>query len=106
MMITKAERLSASFVISTGDNFYLFGVKDLSDGQFYRTFETMFSAPALQIPWFVALGNHDYTAQGKHGNATAEVPFCVCLFQFCSCKHLYVPISVCLPIFPFFPGKK
>ena len=43
-----------------GDNFYEDGVQSTSDPQWRSSFETIYSAPSLQIPWYVALGNHDY----------------------------------------------
>jgi len=48
------------FVISTGDNFYPCGVRSIRDPQWKSSFEDVYTAPSLQRPWFVALGNHDY----------------------------------------------
>lgn len=50
----------ASFVISVGDNFYERGVTSLDDDHWQRSFETVYDAPSLQVPWYVILGNHDY----------------------------------------------
>ena len=47
-------------VISVGDNFYDNGVQSTSDPRWQSSFEDVYSASSLQIPWFVALGNHDY----------------------------------------------
>ncbi len=55
-----ADRLHSRFVISVGDNFYEDGVQSASDPQWHTSFEDIYSAPSLQIPWLVALGNHDY----------------------------------------------
>lgn len=49
-----------SFVISTGDNFYVNGLKMQSDPYFTKTFTNVYTAPALQVPWYAVLGNHDY----------------------------------------------
>ena len=46
-------------VLAVGDNFYPNGVKSVDDERWQSTFEQPFSAPALQVPWYVALGNHD-----------------------------------------------
>ena len=52
--------LGSRCVISVGDNFYEDGVKSTSDPQWRSSFEEIYSAPSLQVPWYVALGNHDY----------------------------------------------
>lgn len=59
-MGSAAHRLGASCVVSVGDNFYENGVQTISDPQWRTSFEDVYSAPALQIPWYSALGNHDY----------------------------------------------
>jgi len=56
---------AASFVISVGDNFYERGVTSLDDDHWQRSFEKVYDAPSLQVPWYVILGNHDYA--GKTG---------------------------------------
>ena len=55
-----AKRANSSFIITTGDNFYEHGVKDTSDPQWQTSFENVYTASSLQIPWFPVLGNHDY----------------------------------------------
>lgn len=65
-----AARMHAAFVISTGDNFYPSGVSSVSDSQFRVTFESVYTAPSLQVPWYVALGNHDW-----RGNPQAEIDY-------------------------------
>jgi tartrate-resistant acid phosphatase type 5 len=54
------ENAKASFVISVGDNFYEDGVKSVNDHHWDKSFESVYTAPSLQVPWHVALGNHDY----------------------------------------------
>ncbi|MEZ5956978.1 MAG: tartrate-resistant acid phosphatase type 5 family protein [Hyphomonadaceae bacterium] len=51
---------ASDFVISTGDNFYNRGVRSTTDPQWRTTFEEIYTAPSLQTPWYVVLGNHDY----------------------------------------------
>jgi tartrate-resistant acid phosphatase type 5 len=54
------ERAKAAFVVSVGDNFYERGVTSLDDPHWQQSFETVYDAPSLQVPWYVTLGNHDY----------------------------------------------
>lgn len=59
-MARVAESAGAQFVISCGDNFYDAGVASIDDSHWQESFEGVYHAPALQIPWYVTLGNHDY----------------------------------------------
>ena len=65
-----ATSLASDFVISTGDNFYNRGVRSVTDPQWRATYESVYSAPSLQAPWYVVLGNHDYA-----GDPDAEVAY-------------------------------
>ena len=58
------------FVISTGDNFYQKGVQSVTDSQWVTSFERIYSAGSLQIPWYAVLGNHDYLT-----NPEAEIAY-------------------------------
>jgi len=69
-MADSAKNLGAHFVISVGDNFYEDGVTGVDDLQWEKSFEAVYDAPSLQIPWKVALGNHDY-----RGNAQAQLDY-------------------------------
>jgi tartrate-resistant acid phosphatase type 5 len=60
----------AKFVISVGDNFYENGVTSVNDPQWQNSFEKVYTAPSLQAPWHVVLGNHDY-----HGNCDAQIAY-------------------------------
>lgn len=64
------ERNDIAFVISTGDNFYESGVDSISDDKWQTTFEAIYDAPALQMPWYAVLGNHDYG-----GSAQAQIDY-------------------------------
>lgn len=55
-----AAEAGSRFVVSTGDNFYENGVQSAQDPQWKTSFEDIYTAPALQTPWYVVLGNHDY----------------------------------------------
>jgi tartrate-resistant acid phosphatase type 5 len=48
------------FIISVGDNFYDKGVQTATDSQWKSSFEGIYTASSLAIPWYVILGNHDY----------------------------------------------
>jgi len=59
-MTKQAKADHSTFVLSTGDNFYEDGVRAVTDSQFQTSFERVYHDRSLQIPWYVALGNHDY----------------------------------------------
>lgn len=61
---------SSRLVISAGDNFYPAGVASTSDPHWRRSFEEVYTAPALQTPWYSALGNHDY-----RGDVEAQIAY-------------------------------
>ncbi|MEK6478233.1 tartrate-resistant acid phosphatase type 5 family protein [Catalinimonas sp. 4WD22] len=56
----QAEYKQADFIISTGDNFYDNGVESTRDPLWQISYERVYHQPALQIPWYCILGNHDY----------------------------------------------
>ncbi len=43
-----------------GDNFYESGVESVADARFRTDFEDLFDAATFAMPFYVALGNHDY----------------------------------------------
>jgi tartrate-resistant acid phosphatase type 5 len=65
-----AQSLASQCVFSVGDNFYEDGVQATSDPLWRSSFEAIYSAPSLQVPWYVALGNHDY-----RGNPQAQIDY-------------------------------
>jgi tartrate-resistant acid phosphatase type 5 len=65
-----ANALKPQFIISVGDNFYEDGVVSTSDPQWETSFENVYHTPALQVPWYVALGNHDY-----RGSCDAQIAY-------------------------------
>lgn len=69
-MAKAAKELGAQFIISVGDNFYENGVASVTDSQWQTSFENVYRDPALQIPWQVILGNHDY-----RGNCAAQIAY-------------------------------
>ena len=66
----EAERINAQFVISGGDNFHEDGIPAATDPRWLTEFEEVYSSPALQIPWYPSLGNHDY-----RGNVEGEIGY-------------------------------
>jgi tartrate-resistant acid phosphatase type 5 len=58
------------FVLAVGDNFYENGVTSVDDPHWQNSFEKVYTAPSLQVPWYVILGNHDY-----HGNCDAQIAY-------------------------------
>jgi tartrate-resistant acid phosphatase type 5 len=65
-----AEQLDASFVVSTGDNFYPNGVASPEDPAWATSFENVYTDHALMCDWYAVLGNHDY-----RGNAQAQIDY-------------------------------
>ena len=59
-MQTFAGQTHPHFVISTGDNLYPCGVTSRDDPRFQTVFENVYTGADLQIPWHLALGNHDH----------------------------------------------
>jgi acid phosphatase len=58
------------FVISLGDNFYDKGVESVNDPKWKTSFESIYTAASLQVPWYIVLGNHDYG-----GNVQAQIDY-------------------------------
>jgi tartrate-resistant acid phosphatase type 5 len=65
-----SSRRKPDFVLSVGDNFYPNGVKSVEDPRWDETFVKAYSSPGLQVPWYVALGNHDY-----RGSVQAQIDY-------------------------------
>ena len=59
-MARNSRASDAKFIVSTGDNFYNFGVTSVNDPHWRQSFEEVYADPALQLPWYPVLGNHDY----------------------------------------------
>lgn len=61
MMSKVADCMTPQFIISTGDNFYDYGLKSKTDPQWGTSFLNVYNTPRLAgIPWYSVLGNHDY----------------------------------------------
>lgn len=69
-MAERARREPVDLLITTGDNFYPRGVQSTDDPQWAETFEEVYADPALQVPVYPALGNHDWM-----GKVQAQVDY-------------------------------
>jgi acid phosphatase len=65
-----AQDINAKFVIAVGDNFYEDGVSGVEDRHWKQSFENVYTAPSLQVPWYAILGNHDY-----HADCNAQIAY-------------------------------
>lgn len=69
-MATFAEQNGLDFILTLGDNFYEDGVTSVDDSQWKTKFEDVYDAPALNVPVYATLGNHDH-----HGNVQAQIDY-------------------------------
>jgi hypothetical protein len=65
-----AVSLNPAFIISTGDNFYPYGVASVHDPLWKSSYEDIYHQFSLHCEWHPVLGNHDYS-----GNPDAEVEY-------------------------------
>ena len=59
-----------SFVITCGDNYHGSGISSEDSPRWKTEYEDIYSNPALMIPWYASLGNHD-----NRGKADAEIAY-------------------------------
>jgi acid phosphatase len=69
-MARAAVRYNPRFILTTGDNFYDHGVEDVNDPHWQESFADVYDDPALSVPWYAALGNHDH-----EGTVAAQVDY-------------------------------
>lgn len=65
-----AEKISARFIVTGGDNFQINGVESVADPLWMTSFENIYTNPSLHVEWYPALGNHDHG-----GNIQAQVDY-------------------------------
>lgn len=65
-----AENIPIDFVLYLGDNAYSSGFSSVYDEKWKTRFENIYNYPALDIPFYALLGNHDYV-----GNVEAELQY-------------------------------
>jgi tartrate-resistant acid phosphatase type 5 len=59
-MVRIARKTLPEFIVTCGDNFHYNGVSSIDDPRWLTNFENLYTDESLMIPWYVALGNHDY----------------------------------------------
>jgi len=64
------EEARSELVLALGDNFYFSGVRSAQDPLWNSVWQSRFTHPALQTPWYALLGNHDH-----YGNPQAQIDF-------------------------------
>ncbi len=69
-MARAARRYNIDFVLSTGDNFYEHGVESIHDAHWCESFDAVYDDPALHVPWYATLGNHDH-----EGSVRAQIAY-------------------------------
>lgn len=69
-MGTMAAKFNPRFILTCGDNFQYSGVQSATDTLWKINYENVYTHLSLQIPWYPALGNHDY-----YGNPDAQVEY-------------------------------
>ena len=75
-MKEKCIKDECDFILMLGDNIYNDGVSSVDDSQFQTKFELPYQD--IQIPFYVALGNHDYGGNGKgteYGKAGYQIDY-------------------------------
>lgn len=65
------DEISVQYVLALGDNFYHSGVGDTcTDPRFEETWNSVYTASSLMVPWLVNAGNHDH-----NGNVTSQIAY-------------------------------
>lgn len=62
--------VGVKFILTCGDNFQYNGVESVNDPLWFDNYENVYKDSSLQVPWYPALGNHDY-----YGSPDAEVAY-------------------------------
>jgi tartrate-resistant acid phosphatase type 5 len=55
-----SQYVGLNFILTCGDNFQNTGVQSINDPLWYSNYENIYDDSALLVPWYPALGNHDY----------------------------------------------
>lgn len=69
-MAGRARGTPIDLIVTVGDNFYPRGVASVDDPHWKKSFEDVYTDPALQVPFYPSLGNHDWM-----GNVEAQVAY-------------------------------
>lgn len=70
LMGTMAETLGPDCILAVGDIHHFWGVASTSDPLWMTNFELIYTHPELMLPWYPALGNHEY-----RGNTQAVLDY-------------------------------
>ena len=74
-MEIQSAKNNISFVISTGDNFYMNGVSSINDPIWNTYFQNSFNGPYLsKTNFYCVLGNHDY-GYNRAGNVISQMEY-------------------------------
>ena len=46
-----AENLNAQFILNTGDNFYYYGIKSVTDPMWENTYEQIYTQKSMMVKW-------------------------------------------------------
>lgn len=79
-MNQQALQSGCDLIVSTGDNFYDFGVSSSHDPQWRTSYEDIYSPELRRMPWFPVAGNHDWGGNiwaqlDRTGNAGWHMPW-------------------------------
>jgi acid phosphatase len=69
-MAQRAKSDHVDFILTVGDNIYENGISSVDDPQWKSKFEDVYADPALQLPIYPSLGNHDH-----RGNPQAQIEY-------------------------------
>ncbi len=69
-MAFTADLYPIDFILTTGDNFYNWGVRSTHDKHWEESFEFVYSENSLHVPWYASLGNHDH-----YGRVDAQIDY-------------------------------
>ncbi len=69
-MAFTADLYPIDFILTTGDNFYNWGVRSIHDKHWEESFEFVYSENSLHVPWYASLGNHDH-----YGRVDAQIDY-------------------------------
>ena len=76
-----AKLYKPEYVVSIGDHFYFNGIESVQDRRWERTFENVYDSAEMMVPWYPAMGNHDWdklpedTEGDRLGNGWAQIEY-------------------------------
>jgi hypothetical protein len=83
-----ADSLSPDFIVSSGDQFHVNGVRSVQDPIWLSNFENIYTRPSLHVNWYPVLGNHEY-----HGNTQALIDYSKISRRWCMPAHYYTLVK-------------